>query len=60
MFSLLLIPLLPLLGFAINGLSYPKLSKKWAGVIGTIPPLVAFGLSIQLFLNFDGQAQIHE
>jgi NADH-quinone oxidoreductase subunit L len=60
MFSLLLIPLLPLLGFAINGLSYPKLSKKWAGIIGTIPPLVAFGLSVQLFLNFDGQAQIHE
>jgi NADH-quinone oxidoreductase subunit L len=55
---LFLIPLLPLLGFAINGLAYPKLPKQVAGIIGTIPPLVAFALSLQLFLNFDGQAQI--
>ncbi len=60
MSSLLLIPLLPLLGFAINGLSFPKLSKQIAGIVGTIPPLVAFGLSIQLFLNFDGQAQVYQ
>jgi NADH-quinone oxidoreductase subunit L len=53
-----LIPLLPLLGFAINGLAYPKLPKQFAGIIGTIPPLVAFALSLQLFLNFDGQAQL--
>ncbi|MHA8074481.1 NADH-quinone oxidoreductase subunit L [Aquirufa sp. HETE-40SA] len=55
---LFLIPLLPLLGFAINGLAYPKLPKQIAGIIGTIPPLVAFALSLKLFLNFDGQAQI--
>ncbi len=55
---LFLIPLLPLLGFAINGLAYPKLPKQIAGIIGTIPPLVAFALSLQLFLNFDGQTQI--
>jgi NADH-quinone oxidoreductase subunit L len=55
---LFLIPLLPLLGFAINGLAYPKLPKQFAGIIGTIPPLVAFALSLQLFLNFDGQPQI--
>jgi NADH-quinone oxidoreductase subunit L len=55
---LFLIPLLPLLGFAINGLAYPKLPKQVAGIIGTIPPLVAFALSLQLFLNFDGEAQI--
>ncbi len=55
---LFLIPLLPLLGFTINGLAYPKLPKQIAGIIGTIPPLVAFALSVQLFLNFDGQAQI--
>ena len=55
---LFLIPLLPLLGFAINGLAYPKLPKQFAVIIGTIPPLVAFALSVQLFLNFDGQAQI--
>lgn len=55
---LFLIPLLPLLGFAINGLAYSKIPKQIAGIIGTIPPLVAFALSLQLFLNFDGQAQI--
>ena len=55
---LFLIPQLPLVGFAINGLAYPKLPKQIAGIIGTIPPLVAFALSLQLFLNFDGQAQI--
>ncbi len=54
-----LIPLLPLIGFLINGLAYPKLSKQIAGLIGTIPPLVGFGLSLQLFLNFDGKTQIY-
>lgn len=54
-----LIPLLPFLGFAINGLAFPKLNKSIAGIIGTIPPLVAFALSLQLFLNFDGKAQIY-
>ena len=53
-----LIPLLPLLGFAINGLGFPRISKSLAGIIGTIPPLVAFILSLQLFLNFDGTTQI--
>ena len=53
-----LVPLFPLIGFLINGLAYPKLSKKIAGIIGTIPPLAAFALSLQIFLNFDGNAQI--
>lgn len=55
---ILLIPLLPLIGFAVNGLSFPNVSKHVAAIIGTIPPLVAFILSIQLFLNFNGQTQI--
>jgi NADH-quinone oxidoreductase subunit L len=54
-----LIPLLPFLGFVINGLAFPKLSKSVAGIIGTIPPLVAFAISLQLFLNFDGQTQLY-
>lgn len=54
---ILLIPLLPLIGFAVNGLSFPNVSKHVAAIIGTIPPLVAFILSIQLFLNFNGQTQ---
>ena len=58
MSSILFIPLLPLIGFLINGLSFPKLSNPVAGIIGTIPPLAAFALSLQLFLQFDGNAQI--
>lgn len=46
------------MGFAINGLGFPRISKTLAGIIGTIPPLVAFLLSLQLFLNFDGKTQI--
>ncbi len=58
MSSVLLIPLLPFIGFLINGLAFPKLPKQIAGIIGTIPPLAAFGLSLELFLNFNGSAQI--
>ncbi|RVU25779.1 NADH-quinone oxidoreductase subunit L [Sandaracinomonas limnophila] len=58
MSSILFIPLLPLIGFLINGLSFPKLSNPVAGIIGTIPPLAAFALSLQLFLQFDGNTQI--
>lgn len=58
MSSVLLIPLLPFIGFLINGLAYPKLPKQIAGVIGTIPPLAAFLLSIQLFMSFSGNAEI--
>ncbi|WP_395782997.1 NADH-quinone oxidoreductase subunit L [Aquirufa sp.] len=54
-----LIPLLPFIGFLVNGLAFPKLNKQLAGIIGTIPPVVAFALSLQLFLNFDGQTQIY-
>ena len=53
-----LIPLLPFIGFVVNGLSFPNISKQVAAIIGTIPPLVAFILSIQLFINFDGVTQI--
>jgi len=58
MSSALLIPLLPFIGFLINGLAFPKLPKQIAGVIGSIPPLAAFALSLQLFFNFDGNAQL--
>ena len=53
-----LIPLLPFIGFVVNGLSFPRIPKQLAAIIGTIPPLVAFILSIQLFVNFDGTTQI--
>jgi NADH-quinone oxidoreductase subunit L len=54
-----LIPLLPFLGFVINGLAFPKLTNQIAGIVGTIPPVIAFALSLQLFLDFDGQTQIY-
>jgi len=53
-----LIPLLPFIGFVVNGLSFPNISKQLAAIIGTIPPLAAFLLSIQVFVNFDGTTQI--
>jgi NADH-quinone oxidoreductase subunit L len=53
-----LIPLLPFIGFVVNGLSFPSIPKQLKAIIGTIPPLVAFILSIQLFVNFDGTTQI--
>ena len=53
-----LIPLLPLIGFVVNGLSFPRIPKQLAALIGTIPPLAAFLLSVQLFVQFDGKTQI--
>ena len=53
-----LIPLLPLLGFVVNGISFPSIPKQKAAIIGTIPPLVAFLISIQVFVDFDGTTQI--
>lgn len=53
-----LIPLLPFIGFLVNGISFPNISKKVAAIVGTLPPLVAFILTVQLFLDFDGKTQI--
>jgi len=50
---ILLIPLLPFLGFLINGLLRKQLSKGLVGVIGSGTVLGSFIISIYAFLNLD-------
>ncbi|RYZ30927.1 MAG: NADH-quinone oxidoreductase subunit L [Chitinophagaceae bacterium] len=50
---ILLIPLLPFLGFLINGLLRKQLSKGLIGVIGSGTVLGSFIISIYAFLNLD-------
>ena len=47
-----LIPLLPLIGFIINGLGFRKLSKGLAGLLGTVTVLGSFVLSLYTFNHF--------
>jgi len=49
-----LIPLLPLIGFLINGLGRKHLSKSLIGVIGSGVILASFVLSIWVFLQVKG------
>src|SRR3954465_7491106 len=46
-----LIPLLPLLGFVINGIGRNTLSKGIIGAIGSLVILISFGLSIATFFQ---------
>lgn len=55
---LILIPLLPLIGFIINGIGFRHLPKSLAGVIGSAAALGAFAISILTWNSFDGQAQV--
>ncbi len=54
-----LIPLLPLIGFFINGLGRKHLSKSAIGIIGSGVILASFVLSIWVFLQVKG-GNIHE
>ncbi|MFN8349529.1 MAG: NADH-quinone oxidoreductase subunit L [Spirosomataceae bacterium] len=54
---LILIPLLPLLGFIINGIGFRHVPKSLAGIIGSAAALGAFALSILAWNSFDGQPQ---
>jgi NADH-quinone oxidoreductase subunit L len=49
---LVLIPLLPLVGFLINGLGFPHIPKSLAGIIGTLAVLGSFILSLLTFNAF--------
>ncbi|MCC2547555.1 NADH-quinone oxidoreductase subunit L [Hymenobacter sp. BT175] len=51
----LLIPLLPFLGFLINGLLNKKLSGTVAGLIGSATVLGSFLISVYLFTTFEYQ-----
>src|SRR5215217_8950984 len=55
-----LIPLLPLLGFVINGIGRNSLSKGLIGAIGSLVILISFGLSIATFFQIKSTgAPIH-
>lgn len=54
-----LIPLLPLIGFAINGIGFRKIPKNLASIIGCISVIVPFILVVLAFVNFDGNPQIY-
>ncbi len=47
-----LIPLIPLIGFAINGLGFRRIPKGLAGAIGSLAAILSFGLSLYLFNAF--------
>lgn len=52
-----LIPLLPLLGFVINGLGRNTFSKNVIGIIGSGTILISFVLSVALFFELGSSAQ---
>ncbi|MBL7702754.1 MAG: NADH-quinone oxidoreductase subunit L [Ferruginibacter sp.] len=49
-----LIPVLPLLGFLINGLGRKQVSKTMAGVIGSGTVLASFVISLLVFMQLNG------
>lgn len=49
-----IIPILPLLGFLINGLGRKQLSKTMVGIIGSGTILAAFIVSLWVFFNVKG------
>jgi NADH-quinone oxidoreductase subunit L len=51
-----LIPLLPFIGFLINGLGRKVLSKELVGIIGSGTVLASFVISLMIFLNGDYSA----
>ncbi|HLG03129.1 MAG TPA: NADH-quinone oxidoreductase subunit L, partial [Bacteroidia bacterium] len=52
-----LIPLLPLIGFAIIGFGGKKLSKGFVSLIGCGSVLLAFALSLGILITLDGGKQ---
>ena len=46
-----LIPILPLIGFFINGLGRNNLSKTLSGLVGSGVILASFIISVYVFLN---------
>src|SRR5205823_2893848 len=53
-----LIPVLPLIGFLINGTQ--RLPKAAAGILGCAGPIAAFGLSVWAFLEVHHQGAIRQ
>jgi NADH-quinone oxidoreductase subunit L len=57
-FICLLIPLLPFIGFLINGLGHRTIPRALAGFIGCATVLLSFLLSVYLFFEFRGENSI--
>jgi NADH-quinone oxidoreductase subunit L len=55
----ILIPLLPFLGFLLNGLLNKRLSGTVAGLLGSATVLGSFIISLMLFLNFEYQYTVN-
>lgn len=55
---LTLLPFLPLIGFLLNGLGYPKFSKPLAAGIGLLGPVAAFAIAVWAHQNYAGQAMV--
>lgn len=53
--ELALIPLIPLIGFAINGLGFGKISKGLAGWLGTLAALASFATALHVVTEHWGQ-----
>ena len=53
-----LIPLLPFLGFIINGLGFRTIGKSLAATIGVSASVLSFGLSVWLFAAMTGSGVI--
>ena len=53
-----LIPLLPLLGFLINGIGFRHVPKSLAGIISSGAALASFACVLSLFFGFDGKPQV--
>lgn len=51
---LLLVPLLPLLGFLINGIFGKYLTKLISGILGCTTILISFIISVLAFLELNG------
>lgn len=54
----ILVPLLPFLGFLINGLGFRRIPKAAVGLIGTGAVLGSFAIVLSLFSGFTGTAQV--
>nr|WP_293840498.1 NADH-quinone oxidoreductase subunit L [uncultured Arsenicibacter sp.] len=50
-----LIPLFPLIGFAINGLGFRKVPTSLVGAISSAAALASFAVTLMLFSGFSGQ-----
>lgn len=51
MSPILVLVVLPLIGFLINGIAYPRLSNSISALIGLIGPVIGFGIALYLFQN---------